>query len=96
MQKLQQFRSAAVLQCSPECRRGELVKHRRVASWIIIVAVTLGPHAEVVQVHGVQADDAGQELVVGDVLEHGAHYAPALLVQPLIAPVGVDLGHCKW
>ena len=83
MQKLQQFRCSAHLNAA-------------VASGIIVVTVTLGPHAEVVQVPGVQANDARQELVVGDVLEHGAHHAPALMVQPLIAQVGVDLGHCKW
>ena len=82
----------AVLQCSPECGRCKLVKHGRVTSRIIIIAVALGPDTEVVQVHGVQSDYPRKELVVGDVLECGAHHTPTLLVKPLIAPVGVDLG----
>ena len=76
---------------SPECCRGELIVDAGVAGGIIVIAVALGSHPQIVEVHGVEANDPGQELVVGDVLRGGAHDLPPLLVQSLITPVRVDL-----
>ena len=85
------MRLQSVMQCSPECGRCKLIKHGRVTGRVIVIAVALSPDSEVVQVHGIEADDPGQELIVGNVLEGSSHHPSALLVQSLIAPVGVDL-----
>ena len=82
---------SAMSAASPECCSSKLIKDCRVAGWIVIIAVSLSAHPQVVQVHGVEADNSWQELVEGDVLEGRPHDPPALLVQPLVAPVRVNL-----
>ena len=73
----------------PEGGRSKLVEDARVAADVVVVGVALGLDPQVVQVHVVPADDAGKELVEGDVLVHRRHYFSALLVEDLVAPVGV-------
>ena len=46
---------------------------------------------QVVKVHGIQANNPGKELVVDNMLVHGAHDPPSLLEQPLVLPVWVEL-----
>ena len=74
----------------PEGGRGELVEDAGVARGVVVVRVALGLDAQVVEVHVVPADDAGQELVEGDVLRHRGDDPAALLVQGLVVPVRVD------
>ena len=55
---------------------------------IHVIAVPLG-----LELEGLGEDlaqDGGQELVVGDVLDLRPHHLPGLLVQGLLVPVGVD------
>ena len=42
--------------------------------------------------HDLLAQDHGQELVVGDVLDHGDDDVSGLLEEGLVVPVGVDVG----
>ena len=53
-----------------------------------VVAVALGLELEGLGEH--LAQDGGQELVVGDVLDLRPDHLPGLLVQGLLVPVGVD------
>lgn len=73
----------------PEGGRGELVEDAWVAPNVVVVGVALRLDTQVVQVHVVPADDAGKELVEGDVLVHGRHDLAAFLVQDLVTPVRV-------
>ena len=45
--------------------------------------VSVGVEGELEDVEDARAQDDGQPLVVGDVLQHGPNYLPPLLEQPL-------------
>ena len=58
---------------------GEGVCDGRVDAGVVPVVVAVGVEGELEDVEDARAQDDGQPLVVGDVLEHGAHYLPPLL-----------------
>ena len=76
---------------SPECCSCKFIKDCGVAGWIVIIAVPLSANPQIVKIHGVQSDNSWQELVEGDVLSGGPHDPPALLIEPLVSPVRIDL-----
>ena len=57
---------------------------------MLTVVVTLAVEVESVQVDGVPAEHARQELVVGDMLVDGREDAAPVLEQLLVVPVRVD------
>ena len=58
---------------------------------VVAVEVTVLLQDQVVTLHDFLSEDHGQELVVGDVLDHGGDDVAGLLEQSLVVPVGVDL-----
>ena len=69
----------------PESEGGsrECIGHARVDAGVVPVVVVVGVEGELEDVEDARAQDDGQPLVVGDVLDHGAHDLPPLLEQPL-------------
>ncbi len=51
--------------CSPKCCCAELIEGGGVAGRIVVVAVTLGPHSQVIPVHRVQANNPTKENTIG-------------------------------
>lgn len=72
-----------------EGSRGEFIEDGRIAGVVVVIIVPFLAHAETIQVHGVESDDAWKELVVSDMLVDGAHDPTTLLVQSLVAPVRI-------
>ena len=58
---------------------GESVGDGRVDAGVVPVVLSVGVQGELEDVEDARAQDDGEPLVVGDVLEHGAHYLPSLL-----------------
>ena len=58
---------------------GESVGDGRVDAGVVLVVLSVGVQGELEDVEDARAQDDGEPLVVGDVLEHGAHYLPSLL-----------------
>ena len=65
--------------CSPERRRRELIENGRIAFLVVSLVVALAEEVEFVQVDGVPAEDAREELVPGDVLLDGGDDSAGLL-----------------
>ena len=87
------------IKCSPsleeavakaEGSRGELVEDGGVALLVVAVVVSVAAQVQLVQVDGVPAEHARQELVPGDVLLHRRDDPPTLLVQRLVGPLRVQ------
>ncbi|KAI8045291.1 hypothetical protein M5D96_001471 [Drosophila gunungcola] len=71
--------------------RCEGVGHRGIHLGTVPLVVAGGHQFQVEELGHLAAQDDGQELAEGDVLEHGAHNASRLLVDLLIAPMGIQL-----
>ena len=75
-----------------EGARREAGGHAGVRVGVVPVEVALLLKDESVPLHDLLAQDHGQELVVGDVLDDGGVDVTRLLEQSLVVPVGVDDG----
>ena len=73
----------------PKGCSGKFIEDSRIACAIVIVVVALGLDPEVVEVHVVPSNDAGQELVEGDVLGHRGHDPTAFLIKGLVIPMRI-------
>ena len=76
----------------PEGGRGEPGGGRWVGVGVVALKVAVLVEDQVVPGHDLLAQDHGQELVVGDVLDHGDDNVTGLLEKGLVVPVGVNLG----
>lgn len=59
---------------------------------VVVVVVAVGDGEDVQLGHEVRAEHQGQPLVVGHVLILRDDNLPGLLVEPLVVPVGVEVG----
>lgn len=74
----------------PESRSLKLHSNAGIDFGIVSVVVAMLEQTNAILVHELVAYNDGYELVVGDVLHHGADDAPGFLEQFLVVPMGIE------
>lgn len=77
--------------------RGEGIGHSRVHLGIVVLIEARAEQLQIEEGAHLLAQNNGQELPICDVLEHGTHNAPRLLVELLVAPMRIHFTqlHCN-